>query len=146
METLRLHRQEQAMALGPSQPRGQAQPGFGQAPGLPRTPRSPQSHPPANAQGTLHSERCPKEMGALGGFFVLFFPCFCHKVWVRRWPECHHLSSELDPRWEPSPRALQLALGVPGQRWRSGEAPAGSVMLAVLGKIGAAPRSGGMTA
>lgn len=98
-----------------------------------RTPWSLQSKHLGNGQGTigladcprsLHPEKCPKEVGALG-FRCL--PCFCHKLWVRKWPEWHHL-----PRWEHSPRPLQLTFRGPGRWWRSGEA-------SVPEKVGAAP-------
>lgn len=63
------------MALDPAQPHGQAQPGFGQAPGLPRTPCSPQSQGTIGSSGcpqALRLEKRPKEIGPLGAFWCFF--------------------------------------------------------------------------
>lgn len=89
---------------------------------------------------SLHTQRCPKE---IGGFGFLFFPCFCHKLWARKWPGWHHLS-EPDPRWQPSPRPLQLTFrgawtAVEVWEGSRGLGNAAPCLPAMPGKVGAAP-------
>lgn len=107
-----------------------------------RTPWSLQSKHPGNGQGTigsadcprsLHPEKCPKEVGALG-FRCL--PCFCHKLWVRKWPEWHHLPSELDPGGNAAPDLCSSLSGVLG-------GGGGLARLPCLRRLALPPRSGG---